>query len=137
MNELALCDEWVYGKLAGDAVIQAALSGGIYRSLAPEGATEPLMVYEVAPDNDVAFIGAARVQVNADYTIRAITRGDSFDSANAIADAIDAEMHDARDEIRGRQIAAARIKPISYTTTERDTRFNYAGGVYRLNLAGG
>lgn len=136
MNELALMDEWIYGRLMANAAIQAACGDRIFRSLAPDDATEPLIVYEAEPSTDVAFIGAARVQVNVDYTIRAITRGMSFNEANAIADAIDAAIHDAKDTVQGRAVAASRTRPVSYTTTEKDTRFNHAGGVYRLNLAG-
>jgi hypothetical protein len=136
MNELALMDAWIYGRLAANTAIQAACGSRIFRSLAPEDAAEPLIVYEAEPVGDVAFMGAARVQVNADYTIRAVTRGMSFNEANLIADAIDAAIHDAKDTAQGRAIAASRAKPVSYTTTEKDTRFNHAGGVYRLNLAG-
>lgn len=136
MNELALMDAWIYDRLVASAAIQAACQDRIYRDLAPDDADEPLIVYEATPSDDVSFVSTARVQINAEYTIRAVTRGWSFDEANAIADAIDAAMQNAQGEISGRQIVAVRARPVSYTTTEKDTRFNHAGGVYRLNLAG-
>lgn len=136
MNEMQIGDAWIYARLAASPELQTLCGGRIYRDLAPEDAIEPLVVYSAPPGQDVTFNGAARLQVNVDYTVKAITRGESFVVAYQAAGAIDAALHGAMGEQDGRQVAAYRTSPVGYTTLEKDTRFNHAGGVYRLNIAG-
>jgi hypothetical protein len=123
-----------------DQVIQTALAaapalagGRIYQGVAPQGAAQPFVVFQMLAGTDLMEVGAARVWANLLYLVKVTGQGSSFAALAAIADAIDTRLHKASGVTAdGRVLACVREEPHTMTEITDGQQWRHAGGQFRL-----
>jgi hypothetical protein len=132
--QIVSADTWIYGILSADATL-AALIGGVgsarvYRGMAPEGVTFPVVVYFYMPGGqDVRGVGTVNIMVNGFWVIKAIDRHRDPANAATIADRVHALLHG---QASGSVLACVREEPVSYVEFLDGALYQHIGGAYRL-----
>lgn len=130
----------IYEKLAGDTVLTAMLSGGtaspsVYSDQAPQGATEPYVVYSLASEAD-SYTLASRSWENGVYLVKAVDKSNSTTRAGSIAARIDAVLTDGALSISGRShLSTRRTERVRYPETVSGVVYQHAGGYFRVYVS--
>lgn len=152
-NELDAIDKYVYDRLAATSGLSALINtaGGFFKAFAGvaprdcatagpvvEQVAPPYVLWELLSENDVNALGApgtqTRILVRPIIICRAVTQSSSYDTANAIADKIDAALHDgpSATPITGIMVMGFRRQQLVRTAeVVNGVRWNYVGGIYR------
>ena len=135
MNESREAAKWIYGRLVADAATVALVGANVYRDVAPESATYPLVLLWPTGGSDLAVTGAIRVWSEVTFTIEAICDGASADKAEAIATRIYALFDRASGSTAAaRVLSCVRESTIDGVDTDGDSIYPRLGGSYRLQI---
>ena len=86
--DLTDVDTWIWRTFTNDVQLNTAVGGRIYSDQAPQGATEPLVIYAFLGGSDKIQTFRTRF-TNAIYLIRAVAQDSTFTVVKAIADRMD------------------------------------------------
>ena len=135
VNELPAARTWIYGKLVADATVAAAVGERVYHGQAPQGATYPLIVFNLQAATDTRGVCAVRLLTRLLFLIKLVTDGPPDDTATAAASAFDTLFQEATTEVQsGLVFSARRERPIEFIEPRKDGagHYNHLGGEYRL-----
>lgn len=127
----------LYARLSGDTTGGASLTGlgctGVYQGPAPQGATYPYVVFQLADGEDRRVLGA-RATIWQDWIVRAWDQGASHKRAKQLADRIDALLDEgeASLSVSGYTVLSVRRLRALPDTTESDEN---QGVLYRASGA--
>ena len=97
MTAVLDAEAWLYSTLSNDSVLAGLLglptTGGIYSTQAPEGASYPLVVYQLTQSTDANAPGFVRVLTEMVYAIHCADRVNSLANLDAIASRVDVLVH--------------------------------------------
>jgi hypothetical protein len=133
-GDLTRVDQWIYGKLHNDLLLNTAVSGRIYVDQAPQGVISPLVLYSFLGGADKTVTLRTRL-TNAIYLIRAVGSGSSYSTIESLADRIDELMNTAEqgDIVRDVRISTVtREQPHQRKDMENGQPVVYLGGFYRI-----
>jgi hypothetical protein len=131
--ELDLIAQWLYETLSGDATLAGMVDARIYEDMAPEAASHPLIVFELAESADENAVNGSRAAVSAEVTVRAIGEGLDFAPLAPVVNRVDALLHQQRGSVTGLDIlGCVRLRSIKYPEADTDAHYVHRGGVYRI-----
>lgn len=134
MSSTAAIDAAVIARLAGDATLTAAAPGGVYRDVAPQGASTPfVIVSQMAHEDDYALGAQAYERVL--YLVKAVDLATSGTGAQAAADRVHALLQEATLTITGyRSMLVQREERVAYVEVVdgSDRRYQHRGGMYAV-----
>jgi hypothetical protein len=133
-NELAPAKQFLYEKLTGNATITAAIGSRVYDRQAPQGAEYPLIVFDYQSDYTAEGHNATRVLVHLRFLVRAIGEGLDDTDAAALADAIDAALHQVDDTVDGYYQFWHRLGVHDWTHSVAGMPYHELGGLYEGQL---
>jgi len=129
---------WLYTKLNADSAITTITgAGGIYDSLAPQGATWPNIVFQQqAPHDVLTAAGNERVMTSDLWLVRGIARQESYAGVlGTLADRIDANLHRAAGGAAGADgvvFTAVRLETFRSTEDDDGVQYRHLGGLFRI-----
>ena len=151
MVEITRVDKWLVERLSQNVTLTTLLGGAkIYQEEAPANAVYPYVVYYDSSEygNDINGVAAKRNAVETNYIVLAVTAGRSYQSLQAIADAIDSVLTGAQGNSGTgvNVLGTYRERSVRYTedfqstdknkrnVTENEarTRVVYLGGEYKI-----
>jgi hypothetical protein len=131
----------IYGKLAGDTTLNNLLgvpaSGyakAIYHQIAPAGAQFPFVIFDKMAGTPTEAFGDPDAFDEDIWLVKAIDKGMSADTAEAIQGRIKVLLNDATLSISGAELQYLRRESdVEYSETSKDNvPFRHAGAQYRL-----
>lgn len=137
-KELALTEQWLYGRLAADAALIAEVGGAlatrIYADVAPLGTASPWVVFQLqTPQADTRGVGNVRILTNGQYLVRGIAASTDLTRLDTIAERIDALLNHVQGAITGLTVVASyRIRPFRLTEIVDGVSYLHLGGLYQL-----
>lgn len=147
-HELNGVDQFLWQQLAGNAALTALLAVqpapapnvapplGIYSQVAPEGAVDPFIVFDMLSSIDRNVIGSdARLFTRPLYLIRSVTRGASVVTGEQIAKQIDVSLLGARGSVVAENISIMgtfRTEMIRYFEVDQGVTWRHIGGRYQF-----
>lgn len=154
LNELKAVNTYIYEQLLAQGGGLTALvntTGGFFKAFAGpaprdcatkdeddiitvETVEPPFIIWELVDNKDVNALGRTRIFSRPIVVVRAVTRSSSFDSAAAIANYIDAALHNSpTDEpISGTLVMGFdRQSVVQVAEVVNGVRWNYVGATYR------
>lgn len=138
VDETVALDTWLTARLGGDSALRDLVSG-VYRSLAPQGAVMPYVIFSVQAGDDMTSlcgsIGAgALVQVKAVFDERVESQ---IANGEAAVSRLRALLMGARGEGSGYRFVVSPAGPISYLETAAGTKhYRHQGRLWRIRLMG-
>lgn len=134
MLETTRADTFIYQQLTA----APALAGGrVYQSVAPPQAVSPWITFTLMAARDLNVADGARVWANLVYLVRATTQGSSYQAVQAIADAIDARLHDKAGPAGtdARVLGCLREEPHALAeVTDAGVNYRHLGGLFRVYI---
>jgi hypothetical protein len=135
VNESREAAKWIYQSLTADSALVALVGARIYREVAPESATFPLVLFWSTGGSDLLGNDAARIWTEATFTIEAVCDGASADKAEAIAARISALFDRASGATTtARILSCVRESPTDSIDQDGGTLYPRLGGSYRLQI---
>jgi hypothetical protein len=126
MAELVDVETWLMDKLDSN---QVGVADRVYSAVAPMDAAYPHVVFQLQAPRDLMVVGARRVWVDGLWLVRAIGRDGTYVDLEAIADAIDTQLHAAS----GTEVqACVREQPFAMTEVVDGQQYRHLGGIYRI-----
>jgi hypothetical protein len=126
MSDLIDVAEWLYSRLAAD---QVGVANRVYRNVAPNSATLPLVLFSYIQGGDVLGVNVARIMTNGRWLIRAVNKTPSGKALETIADAINSQLH--RQSGTGVH-ACWREEPFEMTEVIDGEQYQYLGAFYHI-----
>lgn len=133
-GDLTRIDAWIYATLTGDAQLSGLVSNRVYRSLAPQGALGPMVIFSFLGGAD-KFVTLSNRSTNAIYLIRAVRQSSSIETIEPIADRVDALLTIPNQGVLVRDTlitSVVREQPHERTDLENGVPYVYLGGFYRF-----
>lgn len=148
-NELLGIDKWIVTTLATDAALFAIVGNRIFESLAPQidvdtengtAPVYPIVLFQMQSVSDSLGSGASRVMTSALFFVKVVGERGGYADLQAACDRIDALLHQAA--ITAVTVGAetftilgsCRERPVQYAEVINGVRFNYLGGLYRIDI---
>lgn len=122
--------DWLYDVLTGDATISAAVSGRIYRNVAPTWTAFPYIVMQYVSGTDVYAMGGIRVISSAVVIVKAVGLATQYATLAGLADAIDEAISGAIDG--SSVLSCLRLSALDYEEERDGVRYEHIGGQYSL-----
>jgi hypothetical protein len=133
MIEIAVANRVIYGRLHADSALALLAPGGVHENVAEVGSEPPYVVYAFATGTPVEVIGGETVWLNANYTIRAIIRGNDSERILPIAERIRAVLHMQGGAATGGTVYNIReVQPLYYAEDDSGQAWLHAGGTYQV-----
>jgi len=135
MFELLRVDQWLVARLKGDATLNTAVGGRVFRFVAPAGTAFPYVLYNYSGGHDVIGVGPARVMVDTVYTVKAVSQACSPAALQPIVDRIDAILHGSTGGVAGADglvLAAVRETPLAYVEVADGMQYQHVGASFRI-----
>jgi hypothetical protein len=135
---LQAAENRLYARLSGDAAVAGLVGARIYASLASQGASFPLVLFNYQGGQDLHAVGSGgRIWTRSLYLVKAVCEGGSYGPAAAIAGALDAALEGYEDTVTLSGVAyhvsvAGRETPVRYTEGSEGKIYRHSGGIYRL-----
>jgi hypothetical protein len=128
--------QWVHSQLAGGTALAGLIGTAIYDDLAPQEAEPPYIVAGLHAENDVWVVRGTRIAVEADFLVKAVTRGNSYIGAASIMALADPLLAARGTVVSGAGtlfiIGCRRTSVVQYPELDSGVRYNHVGGVYRI-----
>jgi hypothetical protein len=146
MNPLPLCEKFIRDTLKNDSGVSALVSSRIYSGRPPQKTGGfPCIVFSLLTGAGESAFGPndERMLEKPVYTVKAVTEGEDYGTAHAIAQAFDTALRSARGPVTHNSLTAyiQGAKKQEWLEYQEDSpegvRFNYVGANYRLFLSGG
>ncbi len=130
----------IYGKLAGDSTLTNLLATAaqghtkaIYHDPAPQGAAYPFVVFFKSSGMPTEAFGAPSALETDVWTVKAVDRSTTADTAEAIAARIKALLNDATLSIAGATcLYLRRQSDVEFPDVVDGVAYRHAGATYRL-----
>lgn len=126
----------IYGAITASTAVTAQLSGtaAVYFGQAPQDADFPLVIFHKDAGNPhYTFAQGSSAYDEEVWTVKAVDRGSTADTADAIAYSLDALLIDGSLSISGRQLMYLRRESdVSYLETTDGVTYFHSGARYRL-----
>jgi hypothetical protein len=135
MNEAREAAKWIYGRLTADTELVSLVGENVYRDVAPQRATYPMVLFWSTGGSDLIGQGAVRIWTEATFTIEAVCDEESADKGEQIA----ARVYALFDRASGSTDAARILSCVRESVTD-DTDQDGAklyprlGGSFRLQI---
>lgn len=131
MNQV---DQALYQALTGSSELMARVSG-VFNGLAPEAASEPVVVFQEIAGTD-AYTLNRRASRELVYLVKCVDRGASAKQAGEVYDIIDSILHDATLSVPGyATLYTRREADRKYTEIEAGVQYWHVGATYRVVIA--
>ena len=125
-------DRFIDGKLRADATLMG-LVGGIYNTIAPEGAGYPLVLFTMQQGGSLQTANAIRVFDDLLYLVRVIGETNSYGAIDAAVARVETLLHRASGVAgSGQALACTYERPFSWTEVAAGRMFRHRGGFYRV-----
>ncbi len=130
---------WLYEVLTDPPITGVGLA--VYEEAAPEGTTDATTVFiefeAMDPGQDVAEVAAHRIWTEFSFLVRALTRGRSSQSLEAIVDEIDNRLHRADGTVNdGRILSCTRSEgggaEVPESWLRQGVEYRGLGGIYNV-----
>lgn len=134
-DETTRVDEWVQGRLTGDATLVGLLAGGIHADVAPQGSVFPVVVHQFQGGADVRTATSdGRIMLSALWLIKAIGKSETYLGLRAAADRIDALFEKASGAAGtdGFVFSSTRVTPFRLAEDDEGVAYRHLGGIYRV-----
>lgn len=152
LNELDAIDKYIFDRLQAQAGLVSAINtaGGAFKAFAEpaprdiqkdamaavEVVEPPYVIWALMTSADNNALGRARIFTRPFMLVRAVTRDSSFVSAAALANYIDAALHNSPtvSPVSGTNITVMgfdRQQLVRTAEVVNGVRWNYVGGIYR------
>jgi hypothetical protein len=138
MNEEAAAQDYLVSYLGADTALRDMVNGVWTRSI-PKSAAMPAVKIDVLERGDVMAIGLTRVWDDMTFLVRGTAHNPTgygepqdWSEVRAIADRIDALLHDHEVETAELQVHSFRDESYTDETIEGDKLYLHCGGIYRL-----
>jgi hypothetical protein len=137
VNEELAAQDRLREYLEADQTLMATLGSGVYLRTTPGTASFPVVKIDRLDADDVYPIGLARIWADLTFLVRGIVhwRGSGvpdWTDVRAIADRLDALLHDHEETTGGLEIHSFREESYSDETVEGGDLFLHGGGIYRV-----
>lgn len=135
--DLTAIETWLYQTLSADADLSARITG-VYVNALPGVdffAEYPCLLVTYQGGSDTNGLGASRLQLRAEYAVRAVGLTESTLDLAAIAARIDQLLHGAAATLSGESLACWRVRPFQSLEIALGEQLRHFGGVYTF-LAG-
>ena len=91
---IGLAEVWIYDLLSADATLATLVGTNIYSTIAPKGATYPMVVFQALSAVDQYGMAFSRFQTNVRYVFHCADRiGSILSTCDAIAKNVDRLIH--------------------------------------------
>lgn len=134
MNYLAAANQYVYGKLMGDATLVGLVGGRVYADVAPESAEWPLVTFQPLAAPVTLANGGNKVLAQITYRIKAIGKGTSFAPIAAVADRFDVCLGQASGSYGGCFAQSILEAEIYLPELVSGVLYRHLGGDYRIDI---
>jgi hypothetical protein len=136
LNEEAAAQEYVRALLEADATLTDMLGGGVWLRSVAQTARYPVVKIDRQDASDLMVVGLARVWADLAFLVRGIVHWTGsgqpdWTDVRAIADRIDALLHDHEGSNGEVQVHAFREESFTDETLEPDL-YLHAGGISRV-----
>jgi hypothetical protein len=131
----------LYGRLSGDTTLTNLLGApatgytkGIYHQVAPSGAAFPFVIFSKSSGVPTeAFHDPSALDTDV-WLVKAVDKGNTADTAEAIADRLVTLLNDAPLSISGGKtlLALRRQSDVEYAETESGVTYHHVGSLFRL-----
>ncbi len=137
--EPAICDEWLYGVLSGNATITGIVGTRVFNEIAPDDAIFPYVVFFASsPGNDYLLAGPAnRLWSRAIYTVKGVAQQSSyggnlltlFQTFDSLLDGKTATV------TRGEVVSCVRQTTVKYAekSTDGGVPYRHLGATFIIN----
>jgi len=140
--ETTIARRWLYGRLSGDATLQATFGSRFYDDPVPQDelATFPRLLWSHMTSEDVRGVNNVRFYVNVWFIVRGIIRDTDITALEAAMSRVDALLDHAEDAAvmtvtGGVVLACHRERPFEEIEAAEDgTIYRHQGGVYVLSV---
>jgi hypothetical protein len=134
-HEVSLGFAWIYSTLSGDSTLNATLTGGVWRALAPPSTVAPyvVMIYQAAGKDSVAFRGT-RAYSDLLYQVKAVGPSNSYASLVALSARLDTLLTLATQVAvtGGTILGCYRSSPLQVDELVNGELWSNIGGLYRM-----
>lgn len=122
-------------KLTSDVTLMTLAPGGVFREIAPQGATEPYIIVQMMRHSDEYLINRGEAFEEFTYMVKAVQRTTSGATVQSVSDRIHTVLQDSTMTITGYNlITMQREERIAYVELDenRDQRYQHRGGIYQV-----
>lgn len=140
VHEISTGYAFLYSTLQADATLATLASGGIHRSIAPNGTATPLIIISFQAGTDVVTTTGVRLMVNALYQVKVVDQASNMSGIVAAANQLDIVLGGSQG-IRnvavsggGYVLSCVREGPLAYDDTRLvvGQMWTFLGGLYRI-----
>lgn len=135
-----IAEQWLYSVLGTDSALLALATGGVYSTVAPQGAAYPLLIFAFLGGVDVQEFGPLRTMSRVNYGIKAYASTPSIVALDAIMARVDRliQGHDPVTLVGGYVLGCQRMTPPQVLGVP-DAGINYRqmAAIYRLDVQEG
>lgn len=129
----------LYAKLTGTSAITTQVGGTvvprIYHEMAPPNTTYPLLIFSKQAGTKTRAFQTPEAFKREVWMVKAIDRGTTSNTAEAIAAAVDAALDGGTITVSGKQVAdLAHVGDIEYLEVDGDQQYRHAGASYAVTL---
>ena len=139
MNEEAAAQDYLLAYLQADPAL-AAMINGVFTRMTPTDVPFPVVKIDVLDRSDLMVVGLYRIWSDMTVLVRGIVGNavhgeEDWSEVRAIADRIDALLHDHEDNTSDIRMSSFREESYTNETFEGGKLFLHAGGTYRLRAS--
>lgn len=135
MADSGAVDIALIGKLSGDATLTTLAPGGVFREVAPQGASEPYVIVQQTDHQDEYLLRLGQAFERFTYLVKAVHQSSSGTTAQSVADRIHTLLQNGTlSPTNYRLLLLQRDQRIAYVEIdeERDRRYQHRGGLYQV-----
>lgn len=132
-HEVAMAYSFLYGQLSGDTIIKTNAPGGVFRGIAPSGATAPFVIMSFQSGFDVLTANVERLMSQPLMQVKAVGPGSSMTKLSLAAAEIDDVLKRQSGTVtNGLILSCYRESPLQYDEVVNGEMWTHLGGLYRL-----
>lgn len=137
MNEEVATQNYLLDYLSSDTTLMGMLEGGVFLRSTPMTARDPFVKIDRQDADDLMAVGLTRVWADLSFLVRGIVKwagsgSSDWTDVGAIADRIDALLHDHEGTNTVIRVHSFREETFTDETVEGGDLFQHAGGIFRV-----
>ena len=134
VETVEIIDTWLWARLSGDDELMDAIGGtdNLVGTLAHAAIGTPYIAYFLSSSRDIYTVPQIRVQVDAIYTVKAVSEGATWSIVAPIARRIDSLLDGVNTTTPNGDLSCVREGIVQYPEVEQATQYRHLGGTYRF-----
>lgn len=127
-------DPWLWSRLTGDATLMGLVGGQekVVGTLAHAAVDPPYVAFFLSSARDIYTVPQIRVQVDAIYTVKAVTVGASWEVTGPLAARIDELLDGVNVTTPNGTLSCVRDGIVQYAEVEQATQYRHLGATFRI-----